>query len=386
MTTENRADPNAPTPVTVAPPSAAVNADGSPRPAPDFPWMRVPTQRGMKPKPGPEGLRLELVDVGDYGYVPDHWPYKNDLPRGAFPAPNQDAIPHASYSLYEKTDVWAENVRVLYEDAIRDRWASALDIPWETLEPNPEIVERAICQICTYMSEQAYLTMQVLSAWLEKISYGFHEVKNYLATQVYDNARHVEAFRKRALANGGGLGVEGTGIYNKVVASGLRFSEFIVSANIVRGAFNLVLMETLLDTATTEAERRLYDYTARDIRRHLAYGVEHIAFVISRQPEMLAQVHTWLSRAEMFLAADQRRDSPFTEALIILLGNNAEEGRAKLDEVRRTWLAFYLNRLADARVFDRTEKLNPALKAMLPEGAHNPESVLMRPMLPDPAL
>ena len=48
--------------------------------------------------------------------------------------------------------------------------------------------------------------------WLKDISYGYHEVKLYLATQAFDHARHVEAFRKRALANGGGLGRAGAGL------------------------------------------------------------------------------------------------------------------------------------------------------------------------------
>jgi hypothetical protein len=47
--------------------------------------MRVPTQRGMRPEIGPRGLRIKDIDQGSYAYVPDHWPYKNDLPRGAFP-------------------------------------------------------------------------------------------------------------------------------------------------------------------------------------------------------------------------------------------------------------------------------------------------------------
>ena len=41
--------------------------------------------------------------------------------------------------------------------------------------------------------------------WKE-ISYGFHEVKLFLATQTFDAGRKVEVLRKRALINGGGAG------------------------------------------------------------------------------------------------------------------------------------------------------------------------------------
>src|SRR5690348_15157005 len=117
------------------------------KPAPDFPWMRVPTQRHMKPVIGPKGLRIRDIDTGSYAFVPDHWPYKNDHPRGAFPG-TQPGL-EASYSLYDKSDVWAENAADLYEDAIYDRWSSAIDIPWDQLQPYPEIAERSICQILT---------------------------------------------------------------------------------------------------------------------------------------------------------------------------------------------------------------------------------------------
>jgi len=338
----------------------------------------------MRPVVGPQGLRLEDVDVDSYGDVPDHWPYRNDTPRGAFPSQNIGLA--ASYSIFDKVEVWSENVRVLYEDAIRDRWSSATDVPWETLKPYPEHLERAICQICTEMSEQAYVTVQVFSGWLEKISYGFHEVKNFLATLIYDNARHVEAFRKRALANGGGLGIESPGIYHRGPAASMVFTELVITTCIVRASFNMITVDTLKRTAKSEAERVLYSNIARDLQRHIDYGVGHLTYFVQRQPQLLGQLHAWLSRAEGLLVADQRFDQPFNEAMILLLGKNTEEGRANYEDVRRQWVAYYLNRLADARIYDHMTRLVPELKHYLPEGAAMPNSVSMRPPVEDPAL
>jgi hypothetical protein len=383
MTTDNR-----PADADLAPEAAApedLAPVGAPhQPARDFPWMRVPTQRGMKPQIGPEGLLLEDVETGSYGDVPDRWPYRNDMPRGSHP-PVQIGLA-ASYSIYDKVDVWSDNARRLYEDAIRDRWASATDVPWETLRPYPEHIERAICQVCTEMSEQAYVTVQVFSSWLEKISYGFHEIKNFLATQIFDNARHVEAFRKRALANGGGLGIEGPGIYHRAPAASMQFTELVITTNIVRATFNLVVVEALKRATTSEAEQVLFGNIARDLRRHIDYGVGHVSFYLQRQPHLHDQVHAWLGRAEFLLVADQRRDTPFNEAMILLLGDSAEDGRAKFEEVRRTWVNLYLNRLSDARVYDRIGKLAPEIARYLPEGAAVPTSVSMRPPVADPVL
>lgn len=359
--------------------------NGQSRPAPDFPWMRVPTERGMKPAIGPQGLLLGDVDVNSYGDVPDVWPYKSDMPRGAYPPPPHLALT-GSYSIFEKVEVWSDNVRTLYEDAIRDRWTSAADVPWDTLSENPEHIERAICQVCTSLSEQGYLTAQVISSWFEKIAYGFHEVKNFLATQVYDAARQHEAFRKRALANGGGLGIEGPGIFNRVIATSMTFTELVINLHLIRGTQTLVTLEALRRRAQTEADRALLSLTIRDIKRHMAYGVGHIAYYLSRQPRMLDQVHNWLNRAEMFLVADQRKDTPVNEALIILLGDTAAEGRAALEEMRRTFVAYYLNRLADGRVVDRGARLTAELARFAPENRATPTTVLLRPTVEDPTI
>lgn len=360
----------------------AANAPAAEKPVPDFPWMRVPTQRPAKPAIGPQGLRIRDIDQGSYGYVPDVWPYKNDMPRGAFPS----GVPtlEASYSLYEKADVWSENAADLYEDAIRDRWSSALDVPWGELQPYPEIAERAICQILTELSEAQLVSLQTFSGWLERISYGYYEVKSFLATQIYDSGRHHEAFRKRALANGGGLGLQSTGIYHRAITSSMRLTELIIAQNIVRSLYQVVVLEKLRGAANNEADRTLYSLIIRDLWRHIDYGTGHVDFYLKAHPEQHEQVHIWLGRAETLLAADVRLDVPFNEALILLLGNTVAEGRRQLEQVRRDFVAAYLHRLYEAGVYSRIERLTPELKRFLPEGAATPNTSTMVPPVPDP--
>jgi hypothetical protein len=314
--------------------------------------------------------------------VPDHWPYKTDLPRGAFPSNN--VFLEASYSLYDKADVWSENAADLYEDAIRDRWSSALDIPWEKLEPYPELTERALCQVLTEFSEAQLVSMQVLAGWLERISYGFYEVKSFLATQIYDSGRHHEAYRKRALANGGGLGVQSTGIYHRAVTSSMRLTELIIAQNIVRSLFQIVTLDALKRHANNDADRTLFSLLMRDLWRHVDFGTGHVNFYMKSNPTRADQIHVWLGRAETMLIADVRHDVPFNEAMILLLGDTVADGRQKLEELRRTFVAAYLHRLYEAGVYDRLEKLLPELRRYIPEDARTPNSAAMLPPVPDP--
>ncbi len=89
-------------------------------------------------------------------------------------------------------------------------------------------LERAICQICTHISEKEQMEADVLGRWEPEISYGYHEVKLYLATTIFENARAVEVFRKRALSNGGGLGVQSPGWGFRSVVDARNFTEMAV--------------------------------------------------------------------------------------------------------------------------------------------------------------
>ena len=230
-----------------APPEPAPPQAGAPlfQPPPlDMSWASAPTERPARPEEiGPDGFTLRMADSGSYGWAPDHWPFENDTPRGAWPAPNDRRGLTAPYSIYDKDEVWAESAADLYELAIRERWIPATQVSWGTIEPLPEHVEAAIDQVCTNISEQQYNSTQMLAGWLREISYGYHEVKLYLSTQIFDQARHVEAFRKRALANGGGLGVQAPGFMNRTVYAAFKFTELVTYINVIRGSFTLALAE-----------------------------------------------------------------------------------------------------------------------------------------------
>ncbi|MEK7693237.1 MAG: hypothetical protein AAB349_03520 [Chloroflexota bacterium] len=310
-------------------------------PALDMSWAKVPTERPPKPKIGAEGFTLRLADAGAYAWVPDHWPYENDTPRGSYPS-TDTGLP-APYTIYDKAEVWADNAADLYELAIKEQWKPATQISWGSIEPLPDHVEAAIDQIVANFSEQQYNSTQVLMGWMKEISYGFHEVKLYLSTQVFDQARHVEAFRKRALANGGGLGVQAPGFFNRTVYASFKFTELIVYMNIIRTSFLLALCEAGGKIGRSQADRQLFDLTANDLRRHMAYGIEHLRhYLLVGDEQKRRNVKTWLERGEIMMAADLKRDKPLREALILALGDTVAKGKEGLKELRQAQLRKYL--------------------------------------------
>lgn len=331
-------------------------------------WAKAPTERPPLPdfkNLGAEGFTLRAADAGSYGWAPDHWMYENDTPRGAWPAPEDRRGLPAPYTIYDKHEVWADSVADLYELAIRERWAPATEISWGSIEPLADHTEAALDQIFTNISEQQYNSNQVLMGWLMQISYGYHEVKLYLSTQVFDQARHVEAFRKRALANGGGLGVQMPGFMNRTVYAAFKFTELVTYINVIRGSFTLALTEWGDRIGRSQADRQLFEKTANDLRRHLVYGAEHLKYYLRKDTLHMGRVNTWLQRGEAMMAADLRRDKPLREALILALGDTIQEGKERLKELRQAQLQRYLLTLKASSINDHAERVIPALQDVI---------------------
>jgi hypothetical protein len=171
----------------------------------DLSWMHVNSEWGVKATPSKRGLTLDDIDIGSYGVVPEDATHSLSFaPRGADFDPEN--LPSMGYTLNTRAEAWAENMGKLYEEAVARQWSSTRDIPWSALESLPKELEHAMCQLCTFFTEVEFIAGDVPGRWLGEVNNAFHETKLFMATQVMDEARHLEVFRKRALANGGGLG------------------------------------------------------------------------------------------------------------------------------------------------------------------------------------
>jgi hypothetical protein len=330
---------------------------------PTMTWADVPTERLSRPRPGPRGLRMQDVEVGSYGEVPEEWPSDTTRMRGSHP-PSKEAFLNG-FSVASKSEVWSDSLRELYEDAVASRWSSAADIPWSTLQPLPPAIEQSICQLMTHWSEESMVVLETTAAWLQRITYGYHEVKLFLGTQVLDLARHTETFRKRALANGGGLGYQRRGGFQRVLHTASTFTEFLLCANVVRSSWFLTLLrEAAPAILRNDAERCIYELTVKDIERHVRYGVDHLAWYLDAMPQRRSTVKAWLQRAEFLLAGQIEHDTPGNEALILLLDDRPSAGREKLGAIRRSQITAYSTHLAEGGMERRPEDMVRPLRVI----------------------
>ena len=310
--------------------------DGIPQPR--FDWTGRSNQWGTRVKPGKHGLRLGDLNVGIYGEIPEQWQDQTRNPRGAIP---RKGVPPLGYAIRDKADLWAESAADLYEEAIQRRWAPATDVPWESVTPLNEGLERAICQICTELCQYANCDIETISSWQHQMAYGYHEVKQYLATASFDGARHFEAFRKRALINGGGLGLEGPGEVNRMILESRGgWTEAVAYLLLLRGTFTVTMLRYLEKTAYNDAERTLYQYTLQDKARHMAYGLEHLQYAIAHQEDMTLIMQQLMFIGERVFAREMK-DHVLREALAVVFAGGIEEaGTTGMATYRQMMTAF----------------------------------------------
>ena len=193
----------------------------------------------------------------------------------------------------------------------------------------PSHVEGAVGQIMTHLAENEYAALYVPSKFIPRIHPHFTEVVLFLATQVVDEARHIEAFTKRALASGGELGISAA-ITQRSLKSLLDQEDFSQASFLLsvlgEGAFleYLAFVERYVpDPVTADVVRR----ARADESRHVAFGVEHARLFLAADPERGSVLRQAVERRAEFLADASGRRPHVEEALVVLAGGHVTPGR-----------------------------------------------------------
>lgn len=327
-----------------------VNESSEPPPIPspqmDMRWKANTVQWGTRSEIHKDGgLTLAALNTGVYGEIPEFWEDRGRMPRGAFSPPGQIVAPIGGGHLRRKSDVWADNAGALYEEGISRRWSSAESIPWEACRHLHEDVELALCQISTELSQQASIELEVVAGWLQMMAYGYHEVKLFLATETFDAARHFEVFRKRAMVNGGGLGLESPGNVNRdILESSAGWSETSLLLHILRGTFTRTVYRYLAVYGPTPVELLIGRRTAQDKSRHIAYAMHHLKYAIDHVPGGERNFNSTLATAETIVDRDDA-DSVMREAMACAFGGGVrkmDEGMKIVARLRRDYVRDYL--------------------------------------------
>ena len=303
-------------------------------------------------------MRGETVDmrdwqVGRHAAIEDEAPPSGSLaPRNA---PIEEGAPSIEFSIRKRTDVWANAISELYEQATSSQWVGARDIPWQQLAALDDEVERAVCQIMTFLAENEYAALYVPARFIGQIHPHFTEAALFLSTVMVDEARHIEVFTKRALANGGGLGIASASTQLSL-ASLLEPRDFSTASFLLsvlgEGTF-LDLLAFLEDHAPERATREICRRARQDETRHVRFGIAHAKYAIEADANAARRFGSAVEARAEFLKSVSGVGTLIEESLIIYSGggmspSSLREGTKRVAELYETMHTNRVKRLAAA--------------------------------------
>ena len=161
-----------------------------------------------------------VVDLEPFPAIAD--PVTGFAPRGASVEQGGPTYP---FSLNERDHVAPPEIAKLYDQAVAAQWDANGDVPWTKVKALPAELKRALAQLMTFLAENELSALYVPSRFIARIHPHFAEVAMFLATQLADEARHIDVFLKRARLCGTGLGVSSV-ITSRSLLSLLQCDDF----------------------------------------------------------------------------------------------------------------------------------------------------------------
>jgi hypothetical protein len=339
-------------------------------------WFGANTEKIKAQASDPRrGLTYDDVNIGSYGYssIPEF--VRDEQSMVARGSEKVGKLPDMGYLVNRKSDVWSDNVTALYEESKARRWAPAVDVPWAELDIHPvgAELETACAQLYTFAQECALVTMDFPSRWVALINQEFIELKSFLCAQMLDAARLLEAFRKRALYGGAGLGRASAsaeqGLKEWLWADSYPRGSLCI--NLILGGFTLAVYRQVAAFAPSRTDRAIMRYAMQDAARHVSYGMGALRNHLKHQPDQRLALNAYLDGAEHVMVA--LLGSPeLLEPLIIISAGGIEPDRIKagcaaVDRFVRLIECEYVERLGYAGLDRSGSPLTRILSQIAPQ-------------------
>jgi hypothetical protein len=249
-------------------------------------------------------------------------------PRGAL---IEIGGPEFSFTLRTKREVWAQELDSIYRQAANSQWSARRDIPWDNLPKLPLEIEAAVCQLMTFLTENEFAALYVPARFISRVHPHYREVVETLAMQVVDEARHAEAFTRRAEAGGMGLGTTAaTGQLSlQTLLEEADFTTAIFLLCVMGEGTFLTLLKFLEENAPDPVTALLAQFAHRDEARHVAFGIAHLRYVLHREPNRRGSLGAAVERRSRMLATVSGLSPYVYDALVILAGGGASPAQIR---------------------------------------------------------
>jgi hypothetical protein len=270
--------------------------------------------------------------------------------------------PAFHWTLSRRDQVWADDLGRLVEGASGAQWDASRDVPWREAGPLPDHLERAVCQVMTYLAQNEYAAYYVPARFLGQVNPAYAEVLLWLASHVHDEARHVEVFTKRALV--GGARAYALASTQRSLHALLQERDFTATALLLNvlgeGSFIDLLdfVATHAPDAATAAAARL---AHRDELRHVRFGLSHLRLALAGDPSVKGRLVAAVEARAARLTGMTGLDPLVTESLAIMAARSLQpaqlaEGAGAVRELLGRMAASRIERLLAAGLDERTAR------------------------------
>lgn len=310
--------------------------------------------------PHAEGRWLGAQSTGDAAGSPmeDAAPGWGLAARGATV---EAGSPPFFFALHRRDEVWAATAAELYRQAAAAQWDPGAAIDWSAPFELPPAIEAAVVQVMTYLIENENAALLVPARHLGQIHPHFREVLQLLALQCADEARHVEVFTRRATLRGHAPALSTAGgqasLRTLFDAPDFSVATFLLAV-LGEGSF-VNLLNFLQAHAPDPVTRQIARLAARDEARHVAFGMAHLEYRLSVQPDYQARLRNAIEVRYDTLASTAGLNEEVFDALVLLAAGELSSaavarGHAAVQQLQRDMAAGRRARLARLG-FDRDE-------------------------------
>ncbi|MGN8082367.1 ferritin-like domain-containing protein [Variovorax sp. 22077] len=295
--------------------------------------------------PHAEGRWLGAQSTGDAGDAP-----APDAPPGwglaARGATVEAGSPPFFFALHRRDELWAATAGELYRQAAAAQWDPATAIDWDAPFELPDAVEAAVVQVMTYLIENENAALLVPARHLGQIHPHFREVLQLLALQCADEARHVEVFTRRATLRGHRPALSTAGgqasLRTLFDAPDFSIATFLLAV-LGEGSF-VNLLNFLHAHAPDPVTRQIARLAARDEARHVAFGMAHLEYRLSVQPDYQVRLRNAIELRYDTLAGTAGLNEEVFDSLVLLAAGELSpaavaRGHAAVQQLQRDMAA-----------------------------------------------
>ena len=250
------------------------------------------------------------------------------------------------FALHRRDELWASTAGELYRQAAAAQWDPATAIDWDAPFELPDAVEAAVVQVMTYLIENENAALLVPARHLGQIHPHFREVLQLLALQCADEARHVEVFTRRATLRGHRPALSTAGgqasLRTLFDAPDFSIATFLLAV-LGEGSF-VNLLNFLHAHAPDPVTRQIARLAARDEARHVAFGMAHLEYRLSVQPDYQVRLRNAIELRYDTLAGTAGLNEEVFDALVLLAAGELSpaavaRGHAAVQQLQRDMAA-----------------------------------------------